>query len=343
MNNSLKILLVVGVIAFSASIMATSCDKDGGGGGNNANGLVPTTNLTLWVNPLDKSFIKVSDNTVIVNATGMSSPVDSTANPHSAADDKDRGFRSAANKSLYLFYVLYPGPTDKDSATMIFVNRAHVTKDTIALKAMPNARSSTASDDCKIGSESSENDFAKLAEGAHCRYFWSDNNADGTPDNGIGIDSYLGTLFNNTDTANRARGTMQCESALQRIEKKTGTDGRTRENGTLINDTTLLNTSGSSSCRLAMINNGGSAAAAEIDDAWVTDSKSTTEVELYAIGVNVTDKPIPKWSDAPGYGLDEFRKAHDNAAFKRLLKNNPWGELKFKVKFITSTDFAALP
>lgn len=324
----LKSILAIGIIAFAVSITAVSCGKTAGGGNNNSGGgnsgggdggsggctgICPTTNLTLSAS---KNYVKVSDNTVTINAAGLAGDII----PYSDADPANRGFydieAAAGGNIKSLFDIAYPGAINGTSAGLYFVNRAHVTKDTITMPAATTTCPSHETDEALL---------AASAAGGMCRFH---NNPGG--DRFVFV-SYLGAVFNNTDTANHARGTIVCATDLA----KTSSSGGPRE---VVSDTTIFNGDFRVLCQIAMVNS-GLGTGVEIDDAWVGDSDSTTEVEFYAIGIDVTGKTIPKWSDASGYNLAEFRKAHDNAAFKKLLQNNPWGELRFKVKIVKSTDF----
>lgn len=349
-KSMLRLAFMLFMVAMSSLIIAVSCnnktaanngnstdnsgevviDTDDGAGtnsGTDMNGgtdtskkddsslnLYPSTDLILTDEDLEgNAYVKISGDTVTINANELAKAIA----PNSDSADSGRGYDDASGaESVFLFSLKYPGAT----SAMILVNRAHVTKDAISL---PSARGAICS-----SSESGDNALADTAGGGHCRIYTAGANA-------MEIYSYLGTVFNNTKNETHARGIMRCDTRLREFDSKNYLSK-------ILSDTVIFNQLNRSDCSFAMVNN-GLGRGVEINDAWVNNSGSTTEVEFYAIGIDLSDKTIPQFSDAPGYGLAEFIKEHDNTATKNLLKKNKWGDLRFKVKIITSTDFAALP
>lgn len=331
MKQILKILLATGIVLLAALISAGSCDiklppasgtnTNGGNGGNGdgngggdggCTGICPSTNLTLSTRvPISK----INNNIVSVNAGlwGMS------RNSHSDADDNNRGYDDAVRGTKgVLFDIKYPGAT----AAIFFVGRSHITKDTITMKAATAPSAATCS-----SSETGDNALAASAGGGHCRVY---ENSTG---DSIDTYNYLGTVFNNTKTGTHARGMMRCFSILVSFDETAMMDA-------VITDNVPFNGLGQLTCNLAAVNSGGTG---EINDAWVADSGSTTEVELYAIGIDISGKTIAQLSDDPSFNLSRFVGDMDNATIKKLLEKNKWGELKFKVKLVTQAQFDLLP
>lgn len=328
MKQILRLLVAIGVITFAVSITAVSCGKTAGGGNNSGSGnnggggctgICPTTNLVLIPDSPPLAWVKVSGDTVTINAAGLAA----AAIPLSDADPANRGAHdaTAVDQRTTVFKIIYPGIANNVGMYFV-VGRSHVTKDTITMPATVTELAKCPSN------EDTENTLAAAGNAACIVHY--------VPANRLYFYNYLGTVFNNTDTANHARGIMQCNATLFKDVPLLGSNE-------VISDTTIFNRDSVAICDIVVVNNDGGASAAEIDDAWVTHAASTTEVEFYAIGIDVSGKTIPQFSNAPGYGFTEFKKAHDNAAFKRLLQNNEWGELRFKVKIVTAADFTAGP
>lgn len=353
----LKSLLTFGVIAFAATSLATSCEKNGGGGYSPSKGFINdnynrgNTNTNTCEGPcpniqgelkfsvssyigrnIGSSIVKVRKETVdflsngkkikvketpvvYLNAAGLANVIQ----PLSRTGDVGRGFRNTSRNRIGIFTIQYVGGFDspfKRTNALLFVNRSHVNRDKISL---------AISGLCPGWAESSENDFAKFKDGGNCRTYSDDLST-------LFVYSYLGTVFDNTKTSTRARGTMRCHGGLSTKDDKA------------MNDTSLFEDSYGYSvgCSLAVVNN-GLGDNVEIDDAWVNDAASVTEMDFYVIGIDVTGETIPKWSDAPGFNKGVFDKYMDNAAFKKLLRKNKWMESNFKVKIVTATQFNALP
>lgn len=114
-------------------------------------------------------------------------------------DPDNRGFDDApvgtGGASARIFSIEYPGAIIEPRAVMFFVNRASVSTNSITLPAAVTTCPS---------SETTENTRA-TAGGGTCRVYDAGAMT-------IGFDNYLGTVFNNTDTANRARGLMYCHT-----------------------------------------------------------------------------------------------------------------------------------
>ena len=65
---------------------------------------------------------------------------------------------------------------------------------------------------------------------------------------------------------------------------------------------------------------------------------STKEIILYAVGIDITGKPINRFLP-DSFDLAAFTGGVDNATFKKLLENNNWRDLKFKVKIVKSANY----
>lgn len=346
-NTILKSILALGIVAFAASMLAISCDKDeggnnnstdnppnvGGGGSGGGNDFLDCaglcTPLALEIQPATQyktRYLKIKDNTVYINAGVWASKV----TPLSDGTNTNRGFADVVAARISHSEGMFDIKMPSAISSMIFVNRKHVDKDSITLSAFDA--------DCTSSSETADNALAAKAGGGHCREYGSTFS---NTSNRIDIKSYLGTVFDNPNTTTHARGTMRCGMSLKNLTQDSS-------NFDKISDTVRFTVGDSwNVCHIGVINN-DLGANVEINDDWVRDSDSVTEMEFYAIGIDVARKTIPEFSSTPGYGLTEFVKEHDNVAFKKLLEKKAgerkwWGELKFKVKFVTSTEFATLP
>lgn len=346
----LKSLLTFGVIAFAAISLATSCEKfdvkylpperishDGNNSGIDKKDVYTCEGLCPNVGELkfdvDGSISKVRTETVTSLIDGKKIRLRIPVVYLNAAELAKFPLRS--RKKIFAIQYLSSDSSPsgyhsygglEESSALLFVNRIHVTKDTIDL---------AISGYCPRETESAENGFATNKAGGNCRTYThplsiTDPRRDN--DRQLHIYSHLGTVFDNTKTTTHARGNVRCYGDLY------------TKDGVAIDDTSLFRDdySYSTTCSLAVINDSRDNTVV-IDDAWVGDAASVTEMDFHVIGIDVSNKIIPKWSDAPGFNKAVFDKYMDNAAFKKLLRKYKWMETNFRVKIVTAAQFNALP
>ena len=333
MNYFLRTIIGLSIIMLAVSVTATSCNKVAGdksnsnnnsGGGNNGGGsgggfsCSTASCLELSIPTAANGYAKLVDKTnVVVNAAGLATAI----TPLSDADDPDRSFADATtlNRNKELFEVKYPGAT----GSLVLVNRKDITTNSMTLDVAKNP--------CDESSESGDNTYAE--SGKHCLTFV---NRGGT----VGFHSFLGTVFKNPNTTTHARGTMMC---FQVFGKRAG--------GTYVavDDTVISEESLGQTCDIAVVNNAPNSdatldAAIEIDNNWVDPSAgSTTEVELYAVGFDISGKTIPHFlHTADNFNLAKLIAGVDNATFKKILEHNKWRDLRFKVKIVKSAEYSGL-
>ena len=327
MNKFLRTIIWLSIVLLAMSVTATSCNKVGGDKSNNNNnnnnnnpgggGFSCSTAscLELSIPTPANGYAKIVDKTnVVVNAAGLAAAI----NPLSHADDARRSFAHATTLGMNkeLFEVKYPGAT----GSLVLVNRKDITTNSMTLD--------VATGRCDEGSESGDNTYAE--SGKHCLSFVARG---GT----VGFNSYLGTVFKNPNTTTHARGTMMCFQEFG--DKSSGSFVE-------VNDTIISGVSLGQACHIAVVNNAPNSDATldnaiEIDNNWVDPSAgSTTEVELYAVGFDISGKTIPGFlPTADNFTLAKLTAGVNNATFKKLLDNNSWRDLRFKVKIVKSADF----
>ena len=315
MKESLKLtarlLFTFSVLLLSLLIFALSCYDDDNPGGYRSRCNVGEC-LEIKVSTGSENKIKIVDKTnIIINAGAMPKSFEpiSRVGPYTGLE---AGVEDLAARNL--FYVTRKG----SYSSMVLVNRSHVTKDTIALDA--------AKPNCNNTSEEADNLLAKREIGGTCRTY-----KDGT--NLLSYQSYLGTVFNNTDTQ-KARITMGCRGFLSVSQNA---------NEPPITDNTKFIRYGDAICYLRVINdylNG--LRYKEINDDWVDGpgGTATEEVEFYATSFDVSEKTMPQFLPASeNFNLAKYNKAIDNATFKKLFDHNLGEDFKFKVKIVKSTDY----